>query len=320
MSKFQNRFCGFWFVIILTSATAFSQNNNVATAQSTPDAEIAEKVKIAFEKAVKYDFKPLKEIETYGKKLIPYLEPYLSGSDLSIGYLALDLVKNGREPEYIPLFLVALRSSDIEMSHRASLYLYDNFDHQMLARNAVLGDALRQSALKGNHSLSSIILLGYFPEPATEKALLSIPTKTSLAYWTNDQTNGFDMEIDSTVPVYLSLYRIERGKYAARFAELVTKTSSGEIEFLLYALNYIDDSALLKLIFEKGIVDRKILPSEYGFEGDPPASPIRTKDLTVTQFARKLNLNLGFKVQETRYSPKKINIARQKIAAKLAAL
>lgn len=319
MSKFQNRFLGLFLMFVGTTVCYFSQNSRVV-AQTAPDTEIAEKVKQAFDPSRKYDYQWEDEIKPYGKKLIPFLEPYLNDPDGSVRRKVLNLVKDIKELEAVPLLIKSLYNSDLGILRLATFYLYDNFDHQTLARNAAVGDALRASAAQGNGSLSSIILLGYFPAPTTEKVLLSIPAKTSLNYWTNNRAIGFETEIPSTVPVYLSLYRIDRQKYAAPLTDLIKKAAPGEIEFLLFTLGYVDDPALLKLIFEKGIVNRKVLPSEYGIEGELLANSMRTNDLTVNQFARKLDLDLGFKIQETRYAPTKIVRARRKIAAKLATL
>ncbi len=314
MKKILYKFSSLILIVIL--ATLFV----AAQSKTQDDAKIAEEVRIAFERSAKYDFKKLEELKLYGNKVIPYLEPYLTGSNLGIRYLALDFLKNAREIQYIPSFLTAIRDSDPETSRVAAQYLYDNFDHQTLAQNAAVGEALRQGAANGHHSMSLIILLGYFPEAETEKALLPIRDKENLKYWTDNREIFFDAEILSNVPVYLSLYRIDKQKYFALFSDLIKKASSGEIEFLLFTLNYVDDKILLKQIFDKGIVNRKILASEYGIEGGLMPNPMRMADLTVNQFVSKLNLNLGFKLQETRYSPAKINLARQKISAKLAAM
>lgn len=148
--------------------------------------------------------------------------------------------------------------------------------------------------------------------------MLSILNKDDLRGWSNKSEYSLSFEMLSNVPVYLSLHRINNQKYSAPFSDLIKKASSGEIEFLLFTLNYIDDKTLLKQIFDKGIVNRKILDTEYGIEGGLMAKPMRVTDLTINKFAGKLKTNLGFKLRE-RYTPAKINIARQKILAQLAA-
>ena len=300
-------------LIILTNTIVFSQNNS----QSEP--EITAKLKKSIEKSLRYEYPSDDEIEPYGSKIIPYLKPYLNDSELRVRLLALNLLIEFKDPETLPFLLPAVSDPDSSMSRIAAQHLYDNFDHQTLAQNAAVGEALRQGAAKGHHSISLIILLGYFPGTDTEKALLSIRDKDDLRYWTNNREIFFDAEIFSNVPVYLSLNRIDNQKYSAPFGDLIKKASSGEIEFLLFTLNYIDDKILLKQIFDKGIVNRKILASEYGIEGGLMANPMRMMDLTVNRFADKLKLNLGFKTQE-RYTPSKINIARQKITAQINSL
>ncbi len=312
MKEIFYKHCTLLLIIILIGITIAAQN------KGQEDAEIAKKVKRAFDSTVEGDYQWADEIKPYGKKLIPYIEPYLNSSDANARRRVLNLIKESKETEYIPLFLKAL--GDPNLSRKAALYLFDNFDHQTLAQNAAVGEALRQSAANGNTSMSSIILLGYFPGAETENALLSIRNKENLSYWTNNREIFFDAEILSTVPVYLSLYRIDKQKYVVPFSDLIKKASSGEIEFLLFTLNYIDDKTLLKQIFDKGIVNHKILASEYGIEGGLMPNPLRMADLTVNRFAEKLDVNLGFKLQETRYSSSKLNIARQKITAKLAAM
>ena len=314
MNKLYCKFSIITLIFILAGISVTAQTKAQA------DAEIAEKVRIAFEEMDKNNYKNLSEIESYGSKLIPYLKPYMTGSDLSIRYVALSFLEKVKEPEYVPSFLTAIRDPDAKTSRVAAQYLYDNYDHKMLAQNAAVGDALRQGAAHGHHSMSLIILLGYFPGAETEKALLSIRNKDDLRNWTANREIYFTAEILSTVPVYLSLYRIDKQKYFSLFGDLIKKASSSEIEFLLFTLNYIDDKDLLKQIFDKGIISRKILASEYEIEGGLVPNPMRVVDLTVNRFAEKLDINLGFKLQETRYSPNKLNIARRKITAKLAAM
>jgi hypothetical protein len=316
MKKFQSQPARLLFVLFVVTVNVFSQNNT-PSAQAATDAETGEKVRVAFEQAIKDNFKPLKEIKSYGKKIVPYLEPYLNDSDLGVRVLAVGLLDNVKEPEYLPLLATALRNSEKGVSRRAALYLYDNYDHQTLARNIAIGDGLRQSAANGNGSFSLILLLGYFPALETEEALLTIPADTDTRYWTENREITFGSEILTTVPVHLSLYRINKEKYHLSFADLIRKASPGEIEFLLFTLNYINDPALLKLIFEKGIAVRKVLPSGYGNHGELLSNSLRLADLTVNTFAEKLDLNLGFERQETAYAAKKLALAKQKIAERV---
>ena len=302
-------------IISVLIIAVFSTQTAAAQNVAASDAEIREKVKIAFEKALKYEYPSFSEIRIYGEKLIPFIEPYLDSPNETVRLLALDEIKDFKVPENIPLLIKAL--GDPSNFRAASQYLYDNFDHQTLARDSRVGDALRASAANGNTSLAAIILLGYFPGGDTETTLLSIRQRKDVRYWTDNREIGFAADIVSTVPVYLSLFRLDNQKYFQPFSDAVKKASSGEIEFLLYTLEYIDDPTLLKMIFAKGIVSRKILESEYGIEGGLMPGALRIGDVTINQFAKKLNLNLGFKLRETRYAPGKFNLARQKITAAL---
>lgn len=314
MKRLQNQIFGLLFIFASMPLIIFPQSD-VLTTPTAENFEIAEKVKRAFDSRRKYDSHWEDEIKPYGVKLIPYLKSYLKDPDDSVHLKVLNLLKDIKEAESIPLLAEALRDPSLDVSKRAALYLYDNYDHTVISQYPEVGPALRQGVTNGNKSIASIILLGYFPGRETEIALST--TGGADFYWSAKK--DFVSEIKLATPIFLTLYRLNAPDSYQQLIAQIRTAKSDEIEFLLYALEFVDDPAILKLVFEKGFADRRVPYSEYGNHGRHLPNARRVADLTVDKFAEKLGLTLGFEMYgETAYSPKKLSAARQKIAATLA--
>lgn len=287
-------------------------------AVSPEEAEIERKVNEAFRSKSKTDYRWADDIKPYGKKIMPFLVRYLSDPDGSVQLQVLELLKDIKEMESVPLLLTALNSTNSAVSRTSAEYLFDNFAASALAERGDLKNALIKNISSKNRNLNVVTLLGYLSGDDTEKALLSVETDETFGF-RSVKDGCFGTTVKLNAPLSLSLYRINRAKHYERLKTAIARADSADSEFFLCSIKYIDDKNLLKALFEKGIKNPAILESAYGIEGQLPSSPERIKDLTVFQFVKKLNLkDLMISEDEPgRYSSKLTQNAVGKIREKL---
>lgn len=271
--------------------------------------DIVNQVNAAFAAAREGDYEPVSQLGEQGVGIIPHLQPYLRDENEMVRLQAVALLTAFDDPAAIPLLTQALGDPLQDIRARAALALYERHDPLQLAERPELGAALRTSLDQGNDAAAAILLLGYFPDEASLKALDALreragDAQTELASWAP--------VVPVQLPVAVSLSRL--GDRAARLTLLQTSAdgSLAEREFLLSVLREIDALEVLHALASALDDTREIgggVPS-----GIQPQR--RLCDLAVVSLVKRLNLPVNFTVgDQQRFTSREIDAVRQAMAS-----
>lgn len=272
------------------------------------DNALAHQVKAAFAAARQENYELVSQLAEQGPALIPHLQPYLSDDNEMVRLQAVALLTTFTDPAAIPLLTQVLRDSSQDLRARAALALYERYDPTELATHSAVGEGLRASIEQGNDAAAAILLLGYYPGQGNQKALRTLRERagegqTELATWSP--------VVPVSLPIAVSLSRL--GDKAARSILLKTSTKGDvpERHFLLTVLRELDALEVLHALAAGTLGDASPIGGGVPSGVEPQR---RLCDLAVTAFVKRLNLKVGFSVDEQRrYAPAEIDAVRQAI-------
>lgn len=273
--------------------------------------DIANQVNAAFAAAREGNYEPVSQLGEQGAGVIPHLQPYLRDENEMVRLQAVALLTAFDDPAAIPLLTQALGDPLQDIRARAALALYERHDPLQLAERPELGEALRASLDQGNDAAAAILLLGYFPDEASLKALEALrdragDAQTELATWAP--------VVPVQLPVAVSLSRL--GDRAARLTLLQTSAdgSLAEREFLLSVLREIDSLEVLHAL-------ASTLDDTHEIGGGAPSGvqpQRRLCDLAVVSLVKRLNLPVNFTVtDQQRFTSGEIDAVRKAMVSGL---
>jgi HEAT repeat protein len=274
--------------------------------------DIAHQVNTAFAAARTGDYETVSQLGEQGASIIPHLQPYLRDENEMVRLQAVALLTTFDDPAAIPLLTQALGDPLQDIRARAALALYERHDPLRLAEQAKVGEALRASLAQGNDTAAAILLLSYFPDETSMKALEALreqagDAQTELATWAP--------VVRVQLAIAVSLSRL--GDRAARLTLLQTSAdgSLAEREFLLSVLREIDAPEVLHALAAGTLDD----VSEIGGGVPSGVQPRRRLcDLAVVNFVRRLHLPVNFSIDDQRrFTPAEIDRVRQEITGRL---
>jgi hypothetical protein len=213
----------------------------------------------------------------------------------------------------VPHLTRALEDSSFDIRERAAAALYERFDPETLGQHPDLGQALRVDVDRRGAGAVPILLLGYFPGPATEEVLVAASkrgrdTATKLHSW--------NPTVRADLPALVALARIGAPGAAAALLERIGAATLDELEFLLLAVRSIDSPAPLRRLLAT-LDDRRRVR-----DGLPSAGPKpRLADVAVNAFVNRLMLKVSFPAErKTDYSPRQVAEVRRLAEAALGHL
>ena len=274
--------------------------------------DIAHQVNTAFAAARTGDYEPVSQLGEQGASIIPHLQPYLRDENEMVRLQAVALLTTFDDPAVIPLLTQALGDPLQDIRARAALALYERHDPLRLAEQAKVGEALRASLAQGNDTAAAILLLSYFPDETSMKALEALreqagDAQTELATWAP--------VVRVQLAIAVSLSRL--GDRAARLTLLQTSAdgSLAEREFLLSVLREIDAPEVLHALAAVTLDDVR----DIGGGVPSGVQPRRRRcDLAVVNFVRRLHLPVNFSIDDQRrFTPAEIDRVRQEITGRL---
>ena len=213
----------------------------------------------------------------------------------------------GTEPcRYI---VPALADSSADLRERAARALYARCPAEAWRSGEAAG-ALRKSVAEGNGAAAAYLMLGHFPDPATEEVLraaLEDSSPVKLERW--------QAPVPASLPALVALARMGRSGAEERLVPAVRQAGLNELVFLLHVLDEIEARAALRAL-------SSALGDSREISGGVPAGATprrRVQDLAVDTFVRRLNLQPGFPLQPAaRYAPAQISRIRGMVEKALA--
>lgn len=304
--------------IFLPSAKA-DENNGGALGRiqmNEENQDLGEQVRLAFEALRKGDYQLVAALKNTGAAIVPLLKPYQTDVDPRVRTQVVWFLKHNVGKDSVPLLAKAINDTDKNISADAARTLYEFYESSLFDTDAETGSALRKAVAAGNDSTAALLLLGYFPAPETEHALEAVAKRAK-----NTLTGSFMQfpMVAPALPARVSLSRIGSANANRALIETIKTGKQNDLEFLLRAIESVDDAKVLTELFQKTIVDNREIQTTI--DGDYKGKNLlaRMKDLAVNVFVEKLKLDFNFAIQKNkRYKKAEITEARQKILASLA--
>lgn len=284
---------------------AINFNWSYAMPKKVTNQDIEKQVKIAFDEAQKGNFEFSSKLSKYGEAIIPYLEPYLSDSDMSVRGEVVSLLKEIGGEKTLGLMAKALGDSEPDIQIRTANALYVNYPRKLISSNQLIGTALRRSVETGNDGVSALFLLSYFPGVETEKVLKTLSKNKD----SERLTKLFDWSpaVDVSLPTDVALARLEDLESRNNLLELIESAKPEELEFLLEVIEEIDSPQILQLL-KIALDDTREISSGVPSHARPKR---RLCDLAVNSFVKRLKLKINFKLSDSqRYSKQQISKVR----------
>lgn len=270
--------------------------------------DVEKQVKIAFDAARKGNFELSSKLSKYGEIVIPYLEQYLSDSDMSIRGEVVSLLKEIGGEKTLGLMSKALGDTEQDVQVRAANALYENYSRKVVFSNSIIGKALIKSVESGNDCVSALLLLSYFPGVETEKVLRTLSNNNDA----ERLTKLFDWSpaVNVSLPANVALARLDDLKSRNNLLEMIESAKLEELEFLLEVIEEIDSPQILQLL-KITLDDTREISSGVPSSATPKR---RLCDLAVNSFVHRLTLKVNFNLSDSqKYSNKQISKARDLI-------
>ena len=257
-----------------------------------------------FNKVKNGDTSEVSELIKLDDDIVPDVAVYLQADSEDVRREAVSLLGVLGGEQACTAILTTLTDSSADIRQRSARILY-RCDHTVLMKNDATSMQLGKSIKMGNTAAAAMLLLANFPD-AESKAILVDMTKKDQKVKLLD----WMPPVSSSLVASVSLTRM-KSEVGKKY--LIDSIKSGSINDLLFILNImpdIDDMDVLQFL-TKLLSDKREISQGIPSGATPKR---RLCDLAVNAFAKKLNLDYGFKLsQEKRYTVAELRKATEMV-------
>lgn len=270
----------------------------------TNEVPLRDRVEAAVQAARTGEFSLLSELQDQAAAAVPWLSAYVHDANEDVrSQVAAMLGLSGQRDAIGPLVSL-LADSSPDVCRRAGQALYGRFPRAWVASHPEAGRVMAESVMTGNTDAAVLLLLGWFPVPASEAALRATLLRrgdgpTELQAWAP--------VVPAALPAKVALSRL--GDEAARLdlARTAAAGSLPETLFLLSVLGDIDAPETLRAL-GRALGDLREAPGQTP-SGAGPAR--RVCDVAVDALVERLGLSVEFpRSRYRRYEAAQIDAVR----------
>ncbi len=284
--------------VAASSSTALGQR--VRTPEKN-DKEKAQLVEKAFGAVRHKDFQYKNELDKLGKKIIPYLEPYLFDENSLVKGEVLGYLKQYDTPESVHLLAKMLENA-ATFDGTADV-VYESFKSSSITKHPEIRRAVLKSLSEGGRSLTGILLLSNFADEDVADALRSVAI---IGGEETEKLPSLFLSLRYSLAANFALTLIGNADGTSDFLSQIETASIDETFFLLNRLDCIKNKTVLLKMKNIFLKDERVFKTAQGemivkkpdgtLEYQMPQ--IRLRDLAVEFFVTEFKIKTSFDIDE----------------------